>query len=150
MSGYAKYAKSILAILIVLLLTYGCAGDLSDVGELTVDHCAAFLIDSGLDILSEPCEIVYTVIPESFDAVWESFNGIQIDQGFDLYDYRGCNVIRQTYAVINFDGVDSRGTVYADVFIFGDTIIGADIRSVRADGFMRGVIQKKNGTDKSG
>ena len=76
------------------------------------------------------------VIPARFDSVYEDYNAIQQGQGLDLMRYRGKTVMRYTYPVRNYAGYD--GTVYATLLIYKDRVIGGDICSASADGFVHG------------
>lgn len=96
----------------------------------------AFLEQFGWEVSEEPTEICEVIIPEIFDAVYEQYNELQREQEFDLTRCRGKRVKRWTYEVKNYP--DYEGTVYANLLILGDTVVGGDIASNAADGFMQG------------
>jgi len=72
-------------------------------------------------------------VPETLDAVWENYNEIQKEGGYNLESYRGKDVTVYTYAVSNHPF----GEVYAHVMVCGGRVIGGDISSVAVDGFMQ-------------
>ena len=85
----------------------------------------------------EPLEIREVVIPSSFDETYEKYNTMQKQQGFDLSRYRGRSCRRYVYEVLNYPGgvEDARLTL----LIYQDRLIGGDVSSTSADGFMHGL-----------
>lgn len=74
-------------------------------------------------------------IPYVFDDVYNNYNLIQIQAGFDLMDYRGKKAIRYTYKIQNFPN-DTNGNIYANVICLRNRQIGGDICCVGIDGFI--------------
>ena len=91
----------------------------------------------GWEVAEEPLEIREVVIPSSFDETYEKYNTIQKQQGFDLSRYRGRSCRRYVYEVLNYPGgvEDARLTL----LIYQDRLIGGDVSSTSADGFMHGL-----------
>ena len=85
---------------------------------------------------SEPLETEEVLIPSDFDKVFAGYNEIQKSQGLDLGKYRKKHLTRYTYEVTNYDGYD--GTVYANLLIYKGRVVGGDICSADAGGFMQG------------
>ena len=81
----------------------------------------------GWEVAEEPLEIREVVIPSSFDETYEKYNTIQKQQGFDLSRYRGRSCRRYVYEVLNYPGGVE------------DRLIGGDVSSTSADGFMHGL-----------
>ncbi len=79
----------------------------------------------------EECQIT---IPKEFDKVMTTYNEIQKQQGLDLTKYRKKTATRYTFKVNNYP--DYNGTVYANVIVYKDKVIGADICSADAKGFI--------------
>ncbi len=97
----------------------------------------AFLQSYGWEVSQEPCETVEVVIPEEFGDVYENYNAIQLAQGFDLRDYRGKQVRRYTYEVLNYP--QQKEYIRANLLLYRGEIIGGDICSIYAkNGFMHG------------
>ena len=70
-----------------------------------------FLQSYGWEVNEQPCEMVQVVIPESFGDVYENYNEIQKQQGFDLSRFRGKQVSRCSYEVLNYGDICS---IYAE------------------------------------
>ena len=94
-----------------------------------------FLKKYGWEVCEEASEIKEVSIPTEFDPIYEDYNQLQISEGLDLKKYRGKTVKRYTYQVSNYD---YDGTVYANLLIYKDSVIGGDVCSARTDGFVHG------------
>lgn len=105
-------------------------------GVKTAEDRTAYLTAYGweVDVLSEECQEV--VIPREFDVVFEEYNTLQKNQGFDLEKYKGKRVKRFVYRVSNHPG--GKTQVYASVLIYKNTVIGGDLQSPSPDGFLQG------------
>ena len=96
-----------------------------------------FLKSYGWEVSEEPSEVVSVVIPQTFGDVYENYNAIQTAQGFDLSGYRGKEVRRYTYEVLNYPG--QKDYIRANLLIYRGKVIGGDICSIFAEnGFMHG------------
>lgn len=71
-------------------------------------------------------------VPYVFEAVYENYNAIQRSQGFDLSKYKGKTLTRYTYPLLE----ENRDDRFAEILLYGDMIVGADIYSVGFDGEM--------------
>ncbi len=107
----------------------------------TNDDRIAFLKKYGWEVVTEPHEVAEVDIPVNFDAVYEKYNQLQIGEGLDLEKYKGKSVKRYTYLVSNYD---YEGTVYANLLIYKDRVIGGDICSAKLDGFVHGLTKGNN------
>ena len=73
------------------------------------------------------------VIPRTFSDIFEEYNELQIQQGFDLSQYCGLEVEIYTYRVLNHE---SEGEVLAQLYVRNNSVIGGDVHSTAIDGFM--------------
>ena len=96
----------------------------------------AFLASFGWQVSPEPVEQETVTVPRDFDKVFAAYNELQKKQGLDLAPYAGKTVERYTYAVLNYP--DYAGTVYANLLIRRGRVIGGDICSADAGGFLHG------------
>ncbi|MDP4120258.1 MAG: DUF4830 domain-containing protein [Bacillota bacterium] len=96
----------------------------------------SFLNKFGWKVSSKPTEITTVKIPEEFNKVYENYNKIQQQQGLDLSKYKGIEITRYTYKVLNYPGEPD--TVNANLLVYKGCVIGGDISSVRLDGFIQG------------
>ncbi len=82
-------------------------------------------------------------IPANFDEEYEQYNALQKEQGFDLMKYRARSVKKFTYTITNFEGADPVVPITANLLVLDGEIIGADISSAEAGGFVT-VLAKNN------
>ena len=76
-------------------------------------------------------------IPDTFDEVMTSYNNLQLQHGFDLLKYRGARVMRYTYEITNYG--NATGSVYAELLVYKNQIIGGDIHNNEQGGFIQGL-----------
>lgn len=95
----------------------------------------AFLKQYGWEVDEEVNEVCLVTIPVKFDPVYEKYNEIQQKEGLDLEKYKGKTVKKYTYLVNNHE---FEGQVYANLLIYKNRVIGGDISSALAEGFMHG------------
>ncbi len=95
-----------------------------------------FMAAYGWEVSEEPIEVRSILIPSEFNEEYEKYNYIQKQQGFDLSRHRGRECRRYVYEILNYPGgvQDARITL----LVYKDRIIGGDISSSSADGFMHG------------
>ena len=96
----------------------------------------AFLSQFGWEVKSEPVEKCEVTIPAQFDKIFTGYNEIQKRQGLDLSDYKKKKVMRYTYEITNYEG--ATGTVYANVIVYRNRVIGGDVCSADVTGFIHG------------
>ena len=95
-----------------------------------------FMAAYGWEVQEEPLEIREVLIPGQFDEAYEKYNYIQKQQGFDLSRYRGKVCRRYVYALPGYPG--GAEEVRITLLVYKDRVIGGDISSPSADGFMHG------------
>lgn len=95
-----------------------------------------FLKQFGWETEPSATEEVEVQIPTDFDKIMNSYNNIQRNQGLDLSKYKGKRVNRYTYKVTNYPDYD--GTVYANIIVYKNKVIGGDICSSDIEGFIHG------------
>lgn len=94
---------------------------------------AQYVEELGWAIDLSPIDKAVVDIPVQFDDVYNEYNKIQKKAGFDLSEYTGKKVMRYTFSVKNFDGIEG---VRANVLVYKGKIIGGDLMTVALDGFM--------------
>lgn len=105
-------------------------------GVKTNEDRIAFLSQFGWEVKAEPVEECEVTIPSEFDKIFTGYNEIQKRQGLDLSDYKKKKVVRYTYEVTNYKGAE--GTVYANVIVYRNRVIGGDVCSADVTGFIHG------------
>lgn len=94
-----------------------------------------YLAEYGWEVQT-PAESESTVvIPRTFSPVFDEYNALQKQQGFDLSQYCGMEVKMFTYRVTN--GGDDE--VLAVLYVKDNRVIGGDVHSTALDGFMSGI-----------
>lgn len=105
-------------------------------GIKTNEDRIAFLAQFGWEVKAAAAESEEVTIPAEFDKIFTGYNEIQKRQGLDLSDYKKKKVMRYTYEVTNYAGAD--GTVYANLLVYRNRVIGGDICSADVKGFIHG------------
>ena len=98
----------------------------------------AYLAENGWEAESPAISKESVLIPRSFSPVFETYNELQKEQGFDLSQYCGLEVDLYTYRIVNSGVGDD---VVAMLYLYNGTVIGGDVHSTALDGFMCGVKQ---------
>ena len=106
----------------------------SEVRCTSAEERAAYLGKFGWT--AEEMGSLEVMIPAEFDGVYETYNAIQTAQGFKLEKYKGEQVTKYSYKVTNFP---EEGEVIANLLIYKDRVIAADLSSTELGGFIRGL-----------
>ena len=93
-----------------------------------------FLEQYGWTVIETPVEESEITIPGEFDKVVNSYNEIQKQQGLDLTKYSKKTAKRYTFKITNYPSYE--GTVYANVITYRGKVIGGDICTADAKGFI--------------
>ena len=92
--------------------------------------------EMGYDDVSEtPYEVAEIEIPKEFSKVWENYNELLKENGYDLTPYKGEKCKRYTYLIPSQNA-------RANILVTNGKIIGGDVSSITLDGIM--VPIKKN------
>lgn len=155
-SGIKFLGVLILTFAVLVAITLGggavaaSAKDSSEVvfsGIKTEEDRLEFLASFGIKTGGGAIEEVAFVMPENFDRVMLGYNEIQKMQGLDLSRYAKKKVTRYTYEVINYpelqpEGAERfEGAVYANLLVYRNRIIGADLSSADPTGFVEGIVR---------
>ena len=95
-----------------------------------------FISSFGWEVAQTHIEEVEVAIPAEFDTVYLGYNDIQKAQGLNLAKYKGKEVVRYTYEITNYEGYE--GTVYVNLLVYRNKIVGGDVCSADASGFIHG------------
>lgn len=136
-----------LGVLIAFVPTYTAAkeGDGAVAGTVSYNYTKIktdedrknFLAQFGISVKDEEVASGEVTIPSEFDKVFAAYNALQKEQGFDLSKYRKKTVMRYTYEVKNYEGYE--GTVYVNILVYRNRVIGGDICSADVNGFIKGL-----------
>ncbi len=92
--------------------------------------CLELLKTLGCQYEEEPYEIAEIAIPEGFGKVYENYNNLQKEAGFDLTPYRGMTVLRYSFRLHEKDYTT------ANILICDGKICGGDILNPSLGGNM--------------
>ena len=98
----------------------------------------AYLAENGWEVASPAESESVVMIPRTFSAVFEEYNELQKQQGFDLSRYCGTEVTMYTYRVTN---AQADGDVIAVLYVQSNRVVGGDVHSTALDGFMTGIVK---------
>ena len=144
--GVICVALTVLITLIAFVPTYAISSQTSAGvdGEVsynydkikTAEDVVDFLTQFGWTVNAAPVEVKTVTVPAEFDKVFSAYNEIQKEQGLDLKKFKNKEVTRYTFSVENYPDYDS--TVYANVLVYRNRVIGGDICSADVGGFVHG------------
>lgn len=127
----------VLAILVILGSRTGGVRSLMAEVAATPEERIDFLRELGweVDAGTENKQLIH--IPEQFTPVYEDYNALQKEQGYDLSLYSGKDCMLYSYTVLNYP--DPGQTVVANLYTYRNRIVGGDVHSTNLDGFMIGL-----------
>ena len=138
-----KKVLTILAIaagvIVALVLIFGGGDDAAPTSGTSVsgnDARVKFLKDFGWDVPVSPVESSQVRIPEETTQIYERYNALQKQQGYDLTPYAGKTVMRYVYRINNYPGATE--PVYATLLIYKNQVIGGDVTNTASKGAIQG------------
>lgn len=143
--GVICVALTVLITLIAFVPTYTLSKDSTDADSeveysydkiKTESDVIEFLKQFGWSVDTKPVEVKTVTIPSEFDKIYAAYNELQKEQGLNLAKYKNKDVTRYTFSVTNYPSYD--GTVYANVLVYRNRVIGGDICSADVSGFVHG------------
>lgn len=148
--GVICVALTVLITLIAFVPTYAISSDGTEGVDAEVSYrydkikdgedVVEFLAQFGWQVDANPTEVKTVTIPTEFDKVFSAYNELQKEQGLNLSKFKGKDVQRYTFTVTNYEGYD--GTVFANVLVHRNRVIGGDICSADMTGFVHGFEKK--------
>ena len=102
------------------------------------DERIAFISSFGWEIEEDPIDVREVYIPDEFDDTYNAYNEIQLSQDYDLSDYKGFQVTKWVYRIVNYPGYADKDCIQITLLVYNGYVIGGDVCSVELDGFMHG------------
>ncbi|MBQ7290550.1 MAG: DUF4830 domain-containing protein [Clostridia bacterium] len=137
--GITALSVLVVAALVIFVPTYESTSASNGISYEKVysnSDRVEFLSGFGWEVAQTPIEEVEVSIPAEFDTVYIGYNEIQKAQGLNLAKYKGKEVVRYTYEIKNYEGYE--GTVYVNLLVYRNKIVGGDVCSADASGFIHG------------
>lgn len=100
----------------------------------------------GYSVSTDSEKIRNIVIPAVFGNVYENYNTLQKECGFDLSLYKGEDAVQYTYIITDYtdDSGNTLDNIRMNLIIVSGRIVGGDICDTALDGFMTGLQPRKN------
>lgn len=134
------------AALFITLLTVLVMCRRSAICGETYSDRADYAKTLGYSISADSETVQNIIIPAVFGSVYENYNALQKQCGFDLSLYKGEDAVQYTYIITDY--TDDRGNtldnIRMNLIIVSGRIVGGDICSAALDGFMTGLQPRKN------
>ena len=127
----------ILASLLILTLLSAICFSFNTKDE-NLRLCSNFIKSIGYSFEQTPYETSLITIPEGFGKVYENYNSIQKEAGFDLTPLRGKTVMRYTFTLKNSE------YSIINILISDGKICGGDIMNPSSSGKMIPLLPKNN------
>ena len=103
----------------------------------TEADCVAYAATLGYQVQPQAGDTRKVTIPKEFDDIYNKYNEIQKDCGFDLSQFCGKGVTLYTFTVTNYSGQDG---VLLDLLVYKNKVIGGAVYTAAIDGFMHGLM----------
>ncbi len=121
------------AVIVALILLLG-GGKSAQTGAPSMsanDARVQFLEELGWSVSASPVQSGQVKIPTEQTEVYNRYNDLQKEAGYDLTRYAGKTVMRYVYKVNNHESTEP---VYATLLVFKDKIIGGDVLDTGPNG----------------
>ena len=118
------------------LLLAGCFGGDKETEVITAatnEERVAYLDGLGWQVEPQPIETLDLQLPEKLEGEWDAYAKLQKGQGLPFSEFAGQAVKRYTYTVTNYPEIPQG--VQANLYLWGDQIIGGDVIFTGQGGF---------------
>ena len=118
------------------LLLAGCFGGDKETEVITAatnEERVAYLEALGWQVEPRPSETLDLRLPEKLEGEWDAYAKLQKGQGLPFSEFAGQAVKRYTYTVTNYPEIPQG--VQANLYLWGDQIIGGDVIFTGQGGF---------------
>lgn len=118
------------------LLLAGCFGGDKETEVITTatnEERVAYLEALGWQVEPQPIETLDLQLPEKLEGEWDAYAKLQKGQGLPFSEFAGQAVKRYTYTVTNYPEIPQG--VQANLYLWGDQIIGGDVIFTGQGGF---------------
>ncbi len=100
-----------------------------------------FLTNLGWNVSPQETNCKVIKIPTTFNTVYDVYNKVQKEQGFNLEKQKGKTVEIYTYDVYNY--ASRPNNIVAHLIVCDGVLIGGDVCCTETDGFMHGLMPSK-------
>lgn len=128
----SKKSLCLLFLLIIVLFVLWEINDAlaSDKSRLFTNEDRVLFINSlGYEIDNNFTESKEIIIPYNFNDIYENYNALQKQVGYNLENYKGCPAVLHKYKLAGSDK-------YINLIVYNGNVIGGDISSSQLNGEM--------------
>ena len=99
-------AAVLFLVLALTVLPRACrkADEAPSIPAETNEQRVAYLVSLGWKVNEQPIETLSVTLGDTLEEPYESYNALQLEQGFDLSRCCGKTLLRYTYVVTNYPG----------------------------------------------
>ena len=118
------------------LVLAGCFGGDKEAEIITAatnEDRVAYLQGLGWQVEPQPIETLDLQLPEKLEGEWDAYAKLQKGQNLPFSEFAGQAVKRYTYTVTNYPEIPQG--VQANLYLWGDQIIGGDVIFTGQGGF---------------
>lgn len=134
---FNRRGLTVLLLIITAVFLICCevfaAGEIDENAKTNSDRIT-FIENSGYELLLNEPTVKTVTIPEKFSSVYNNYNDLQREAGYDLSDYKGCKATIYTYSVVPPE--DYSGDCVFNMIVYNNRVIGGDVSSPYLNGFM--------------
>ncbi len=140
MNSYITFTrKKLLVLIIALVCAFLICSEVYVAGNNNTNAATDaerlnFLKGLGYTVIGDEPTVKTVTVPEVFSDVYNNYNSLQREAGYDLSLYKGCQVTIFTYAINPPDSYS--GECVVNIMVYNDRIIGGDVSSSALGGFM--------------
>lgn len=127
-------AAALAAVLIGVIAGVFVRVNAAGIDGSTAQARLAFAAQVGCRTDGAVCTERRALIPQEFSEVYAAYNRLQMQAGFDLSAYKGCQITLYTYSPVVFP--DCEGETQLNLMVYNGRIIGGDISETALDGQM--------------
>lgn len=138
-AALAAAVAILLCIIVVIAVIIGKSGKPTVYNLKTESQRQEFIKSMGWEVPKDYLECKVITIPEEWNDVYEEYNKLQKEQGFNLEKYKGKTVEIYTYQVLNYEGHEDKNCMVCNLMICDGILIGGDVCCTELNGFMQGL-----------
>lgn len=127
------FAFSLILICIIFVSSRFTSSTAYSINGTTNYERVAYLESINCKVSEEFVSQKQIVIPDQFSSVYERYNNLQLQAGFDLEQYKGAKATLYTYKVLAYKNLQN---AYANLIVCNGKIIGGDILTTDLSGKM--------------
>ena len=138
--------KALLTVLVIAAVIFAAVYAINrvlkpkDIVMTSEQEMLNFLHDLGWETSESAINIREVTIPAEWNEVYAKYNDLQLQQGFDLEDYKGASATVYSFRILNYDGRPDN--MVANLLICDGVLVGGDISCTELGGFMQGLAKQ--------